>query len=76
MPIYEYDCRRCEQPVEILVRNEKEQPICPRCGQSELKKLLSVIAAPLVQGRGDVCRSEDAPTCGRPACAGGGCMMG
>ena len=61
MPLYEYTCKSCEQPSELLVRGE-EKPVCPNCGSEELVKLLSVVAAP---GR--------SATGGEPAGQGHGC---
>ena len=44
MPIYEYVCMQCESHFEELVRNG-EQPDCPDCGASNVRKQLSVFAA-------------------------------
>ena len=45
MPIYEYDCRDCKKIVSILFLTiseaENEQAVCPECGQSDLKRVLS-----------------------------------
>lgn len=43
MPIYEYHCENCGEQVEILVRSQTATPpICPRCGDTRLKRLLSL----------------------------------
>ena len=65
MPIYEYVCMRCESHFEELVRNG-EEPDCPDCGATNVKRQLSVFAA-----HGS---SEPQPTF-RPS-AGGGCCGG
>lgn len=44
MPLYEYLCRDCEKPSELLIRGD-ESPVCPECGGERLMKLLSVPAA-------------------------------
>lgn len=44
MPLYEYACGDCNHEVELLVRSEAEQPVCPDCGGDRLRKLLSVPA--------------------------------
>ncbi len=44
MPIFEYQCRICAHPCELLIRGET-QPICPNCGSTELDKQLSLPAA-------------------------------
>ena len=42
MPIYEYQCRSCEDQYEYLVRSRSEdRPICPRCGSQDARKLIS-----------------------------------
>lgn len=45
MPIYEYDCRDCKKTVSIffltISEAENEQTVCPECGQSGLKRVLS-----------------------------------
>lgn len=45
MPIYEYDCLDCKKTVSIffltISEAENEQAICPECGQSGLKRILS-----------------------------------
>ena len=45
MPIYEYDCRACKKTVSIffltISEAENEQAVCPECGQSGLKRVLS-----------------------------------
>ncbi|HEC35964.1 MAG TPA: zinc ribbon domain-containing protein [Anaerolineae bacterium] len=45
MPIYEYRCQDCRRRVSILWRSfseaETEQPLCPRCGGTNLTRLVS-----------------------------------
>ena len=42
MPIYEYECQACGEHQEVL-QKLSEPPLtdCPKCGEPELKKLLS-----------------------------------
>ncbi len=65
VPIYEYVCMECESHFEELVRNG-EDPDCPDCGASKVKRQLSVFAATGVAAQ---------PTFGRSA-GGGGCCGG
>jgi putative FmdB family regulatory protein len=49
MPIYEYECQKCERRTEAIQRiGEKPLRICPHCG-GKLKKLAS---APAIQFKG------------------------
>jgi putative FmdB family regulatory protein len=58
MPLYEYACEECGQQAELLVRTGGS-PQCPTCGSSQLRKLLSIVAAP---SRGESSsRGEDRP---------------
>jgi putative FmdB family regulatory protein len=43
MPIYEYRCSACRKVSEFLVMNLKAPftPVCPRCGGTDLERLLS-----------------------------------
>ncbi len=52
MPIYEYDCGDCRKRVSLLVRSISNPgtPTCPRCGGTNLERLMSRFA---------VVRSED-----------------
>jgi len=51
MPLYEYRCDGCATEFELLVRGQ-EKPACPTCGTDHIDKLLSVSAAPVIQGGG------------------------
>ncbi len=69
MPIFEYVCTRCTNQFEELVFGQDETAVCPSCGSTETKKLMSCCRAK-VGGVGD-----DAPaaTASAPARSGGGC---
>ena len=44
MPIYEYVCMACESHFEELVRGDQD-PVCPDCGDANVRRQLSVFAA-------------------------------
>lgn len=53
MPIYEYQCHDCRRRVSLFFRSfaaTGDEPTCPRCGGSNLKRVISRVA---------VIRSED-----------------
>lgn len=51
MPIYEYECERCQHRVELIQkRSDPPLTVCPRCqAEGAMKKLL---AAPALQFKG------------------------
>jgi putative FmdB family regulatory protein len=42
MPVYLYRCRDCGHKVEVIraLNSRDSQPVCPKCGAGELKKLM------------------------------------
>lgn len=74
MPLYEYTCQDCDKTVELLIRSEKDKPVCPTCGKSKLVKQFSVTAAPAVRDGGSLPISAS-EGCGAPRCCGGGCQF-
>ena len=46
MPIYEYHCADCRRAVSLLVMriSDPTPPVCPRCGGSQLRRLMSRFA--------------------------------
>ena len=75
MPIYEYQCKKCGEKFDKLVRSmATNDPVaCPKCGSEQTARALSVFAV----GAEGAAKSSggDAPGCGR--CGGPGpCAMG
>ena len=72
MPIFEYQCDKCEHEFELLILGST-QPECPACGSGSdrLTKLFSVPAAPVMHGgslpMASSCPPSNAPPC-RPNC--------
>ena len=63
MPLYEYECGACGRRFDRLVSaSEAAEAVCPRCGASEVRRLISVIAG--MTGRA----SNPAAQCGQGAC--------
>src|SRR5512132_3655673 len=71
MPIYEYVCMQCESHFEELIRNG-EQPDCPECGDSNVRKQLSVFAAHSSSTQ----TGFSGPSAGGGGCCGGSCGCG
>ncbi len=42
MPIYEYQCEKCEHQFEKLVfASDDDQVVCPKCNSKQVKRQLS-----------------------------------
>ena len=66
MPIYEYRCLQCRGRFSVLVRRLGTDiaPKCPRCGNTEVQRLISRFAAPrpeeeLLESLADPARMAD-----------------
>jgi len=73
MPIYEYECRGCGKPFELLIRSsdEEDRKRCPHCGSGKADRRLSVFAA-----RGEAAGPAPASGCGRCGDPQGPCGRG
>lgn len=75
VPIYEYDCKKCERPFETLVLSPSEVISCPGCGSPRVEKRFSVFGV----GASSSKASEfGGGSCGMPepgACPPTGCSM-
>ncbi len=62
MPIYEFYCSACNRIYNFFAKtvNTDKRPCCPRCGRSELKRHVSLFAAPRRKGdaEGDAADSD------------------
>ncbi len=48
MPIYEYICESCGKKVSLLIfPSSGDEKKCPKCGGTELRRIMSRFAAPL-----------------------------
>ena len=72
MPIYEYDCNKCNKRFEHLQRSD-EKAVCPNCGSKSSTKVFSVFAkgasSDLPSCEGSV------PSCAPSKCGSGACGM-
>ncbi len=63
MPIFEYKCNACGEDFERLVMKKDEEITCPKCGQKELKKKLSVFGMSGVENTGSSCSGCSSSSC-------------
>ena len=68
MPLYEYECEKCGEVVEILWRREEDEKgmKCSVCGSSELHRKLSAFSAKV--GSGSIGGSASAGSCPTGTC--------
>ncbi|HEC98344.1 MAG TPA: zinc ribbon domain-containing protein [Nitrospirae bacterium] len=52
MPVYEYTCIKCKETFTLIQRigTTEKDTICPHCGSSEIKKLISSFSS--ISGEG------------------------
>ncbi len=69
MPIYEFSCQNCGKEFEVLLksRDEISQVKCPKCGSSDVKRLMSVVnsiigSKPSASEKPRVVESHNCPT--------------
>lgn len=57
MPIYQYDCSKCEKRVDVFFRSISKvtDPVCPECGGKKLKRVMSKV----MRARSDADRIDD-----------------
>jgi len=73
MPLYEYNCPKCDHHFEELVFGS-DKPSCPECGSAEPKKMMSAHSVGAAGGGSD---GVPAAACGMPSggCGGGMCGL-
>ena len=70
MPIYEFECRKCETRFEKLCRIQGTDDIaCPECGAGDVKKLISGFFSHSSSG-GSSSSSSSCGGCRKSSCAG------
>jgi putative FmdB family regulatory protein len=72
MPIFEYNCLKCEKKFEIFhkVREVEEDIVCPSCGSTNAKRLMSI---PSIGSSIKSNTNNSAPACeyaNTPGCSG------
>ncbi|MBR5626446.1 MAG: zinc ribbon domain-containing protein [Thermoguttaceae bacterium] len=75
MPIYEYRCQKCNEEFELLVRRGTKL-ICPKCGDSRIKRQMSTTATPHSSSSASsdcVCPAHNAGVCDGGHVCGHGC---
>jgi putative FmdB family regulatory protein len=67
MPIYEYNCKKCDETFEVFFRNREEKMsiACPACKSKKTQRQMSAFAGKIgnTSGAGDSCGSCAATSC-------------
>ncbi len=70
MPIYEFDCGRCGDRFEELVKSGASAPACPSCGSTRTQRRISSVAPPGRVPRGAKVRDSESRRREREAARG------
>lgn len=81
MPLYEYQCLKCRNTMEILVApGDDTPPLCLQCGSQELRKLLSAPSSMSGAVKNRLPGAQDTGCCGvspmEATCPGPGSCCG
>jgi putative FmdB family regulatory protein len=72
MPVYDYRCEGCGKIYDVYHKGKEivEDVVCPSCGSTSYKKLMSIPAIPI----GSHAHADECPADG--SCESGGCCGG
>jgi len=75
MPLYEYQCRKCQTKFEVLMsrRSDGPEPKCSGCGSGNTRRLVSTFFGRSGSPKGDsksVAGTGGCGSCARSSCAG------
>ena len=80
MPIYEIQCERCGYTGEVLIMDSSSAVVCPSCGVSDAKKLMSATSSLTGRSPRAYPGPQDTTCCGNvpteAGCAGPGSCCG
>ena len=40
MPLFDFECKACQERYEAMSRHGEALPVCPKCGSADVNKLL------------------------------------
>lgn len=58
MPIFDYECQKCGERFEELVRRPQDKVRCPKCGSEEVERKISAPAIHGSSGTASSCASS------------------
>jgi putative FmdB family regulatory protein len=78
MPTYEYRCEECSSQYEVFhkVREVENDVICPACGSSSHRRLMSLTGMSMTGYASSASSSyNSADSCSSGSCCGGSCNI-
>ena len=76
MPVYDYRCTNCNSTYDVFHKGQevREDVVCPSCGSTNHKKLMSI---PVVSIGASSTKSQcsDGASCDTGGCCGGVCGL-
>ena len=73
MPLYDFLCLDCGEISEVLLTDQKDRPVCGKCGGANLKKMLSAHSSLSGPRAGRLPGAGDTACCGSVPGAAAGC---
>ncbi len=74
MPLFRYQCRKCQAEFELLLARFDSEAVCPECGSADLERAQNRIGAITHTGPAGCAARRDCPSAGTHHCCGGcGC---
>ena len=73
MPIYEYQCSKCDTEFEELILSANDKIACPKCGSRKVRKLASTFAHRTKGAGGEVSRMRSAASDSCGGCTSSSC---
>jgi putative FmdB family regulatory protein len=70
MPIYEYQCKKCQKEFECLVLGGEDNVTCPDCNGKNVQRLMSACRFKS-GGEGEMSSTSTSSACA--TCSGGSC---
>jgi putative FmdB family regulatory protein len=72
MPIYEYQCKKCNEEFECIVIGD-DTVTCPKCNTKKVKRKMSACSHKSGGKGGDYSASAKSSSSGCSSCSGGSC---
>jgi len=69
MPLFEFQCKKCGNEFEELVKNSEEKVQCPKCSSNQVSKKMSVFAHKSGEKFRSTATSSSCASCSASSCS-------